>query len=234
MYARNACMKHVLVLDSHNSSVPFLQAQDLKHPDALRSLQLDTEKLSKRPELLQSTDGIQFYHFTQKFPATNAGHFTGFEHLDTHLQIIEAQIAKHNKVNRWKPERQEQLDAIVIPDGILEKPSTFRWLERLRKQWPDLKVLVVNPPIHAVSDPLRDDAYVQALHDAVPPNFTDPHFYATDRNPYVPVQQNATNFRLHPMVDMATPNLRNLRDNALLLRHLLGMPMEIEASKGRG
>jgi hypothetical protein len=227
-------MKHVLVLDSHNSSVPFLQAQGLKHPDALRSLQLDTEKLFKRPELLQSVDGIQFYHFTQKFPATNAGHFTGFEHLDKHLQIIDAQIAKHNKVNRWKPDRQEQLDAVVIPDGILEKPSTFRWLARLREQWPDLKVLVVNPPIHAVSDPLRDDVYVQALHDAVPPNFTDPHFHASDRNPYVPVQHNATNFRLHPAVDMATPNLRSQLDNALLLRHLVGLPMQIGTSQGRG
>lgn len=212
----------------------FLQAQGLAHPHALNNLQLDTETLAKRPELLQSTDGIQFYHFTQKYPATNAGHFTGFEHLDKHLDIIEARIDRHNKVHRWKPDKQQRLDAIVIPDGILERATTFRWLERLRGRMPHLKVMVVNPPITAASDPLRDDVYVQALHDAIPPNFTDPKFSPTDNNPYVPVQQNATNFRLHPMVDMATPNLRNYFDNALLLRHLLGMPMQIGASQGRG
>jgi hypothetical protein len=227
-------MKHVLVIDSHNTARPFIEEQGLKHPLALRDHVMDFEKLFRRPELMQSTDGIQFYLFPHKFPATNAGHFTGFEHLDKHLAIIESRIASHNKVNRWKPDRQEQLDAVVLPEGIIEKPSTLRWLERVKERWPNLKVLVTNPPIHAPTDPLRDDVFVQALHDSIPPNFTDPHYHPTDRNPYVPVQHNATNFKLAPCVDMATPNLRSHSENGLLLRNLIGLPMQIGAVQGRG
>ena len=231
-------MKHVIVIDSHNTARPFIEAQGLKHPAALKDKQLDYEKLFKRPELMQSVDDIQFYLFPHKFPVTNAGHFTGFEHLDKHVEIIEQQIERKNYTNRRvasrRPDLQESLDAIVFPEGMIEKASTLRWLERVKEKWPNLKVLVTNPPIHAATDPLRDDVYVQALHDRVPPNFTDPHYYPTDKNPYVPVQHNATNFRLAAPIDIATPNLRSHRENGLILRHMLGLPMQIGAAQSRG
>lgn len=225
-------LHHVIVLDGPDSAA-FIKAQGLMRPRALIDKQLDSEKLFMTPELLRSNDGIQFYLFPMKYPATNMGHFTGFEHLEKHLGIIEYRLAHSNKSisNR---DRHEKIDAIVIPNGFLEKPSTFRWLERMHERHPGLKVIVTNPKTYAPTDPAAADAYIQAKADTIPEMYGSDRWRNVNDNraryePLTPpktLEDGTTEenpyFHVHPQIDMALPNTDSWMQ-ATWLRRAIGV-----------
>lgn len=96
-YFAPAVQKRVLVIDGHNDSVPLIQSFGLERAESMARLRFDSEALYRVKGALLSHDGIQFYHFPQKYNATNRGHFTGFEHIERHLEILERGFAQANK-----------------------------------------------------------------------------------------------------------------------------------------
>lgn len=155
--ANTVMMKHVLVVNNHGESSSFLEAQRLRDADtgpyvdhSFRDALDRVFRAADRQKALggdqpasvtQTVDGIQFYHFKNKFPAGNPGHFIGPEHLDYWS----------SKLTKKLHERHETLDAIVIPapDCNLHYDRMKRWLADMRAEWPEVKVMVVSPPVKA-------------------------------------------------------------------------------------
>ena len=138
--------KHVLVLSSHGDTMTYIGAQDLlngplgSNRDSCEYMgRIDGTPAAHRA--LRSTDGIQFYHFRQKFPRTNTGQFTGPEHLEYWTDRLNAKLQKsHHK-----------LDAIVIPnpDAPLSYDRLEPWLQSMRETWPELQILMQSPQVGA-------------------------------------------------------------------------------------
>lgn len=203
-------MKHVIVLHNPSSSATLLDAQglndarvgangDTSKPNALQSVLRGTDKR------MQSTDGIQFYQFKQKYPRKNTGMFLGSEHLEYWSRALETPLSK----------KRETLDAIVIPEPTGKGPLSYDklkdWLAEVKGQWPNVKVMVVRPsPDSGYADPVT--------------------FVPIEPDPARPAEQ-VTAYKIPANIDAVCLEHNNFAANEL--RALLGMP-ERSAKLGRG
>jgi hypothetical protein len=162
-------MKHVIVYGCRGSAEEFLDRQQLLESphraadgrgDPYDSCSYLDRIGSRNPTPLDSQTGIRFYHFKDKFFATNPGHFTGTEHFEYWLECVEHKIALRNRFVRDK----EQLDALVIPEGVKETPQFHTALARFKQAHPATKIIAIRPQVQEAGTPIDGHFAVHATN----------------------------------------------------------------------
>lgn len=144
-------MKHGIVLYNANVSpfvVGVLGVRDERVGPAIdcSSREMLDRIFRGSEKRLATPDGIQLYHFKNKFPAANPGHFIGPEHLEYWEQELTKRLQK----------RREKLDFILIPEPNAEGPLAYKhmmhWLKTIKEQWPDIQIIVYRPALDSGYD----------------------------------------------------------------------------------
>jgi len=219
-------MKHVLVLYNHNHSAWFLAEQQLQDRLGLApnfnscdffshgKLTTDADEL-ERHHMLQSDDGIQFYHFRHKAP----------QHPPQ--PDSEDDLRHWEKQLKASLQNGEKLDAIVLPGPLNESDWTLQWLAEAKRENPALKVMVTNPYTGYVQSNTQADngRYVVAKTQEVATRakLAETLIQQTDKD---------SEFVLHPTIDVATTNISDEKA-AKVLRGMLGMQDMPPLSSGR-
>lgn len=215
--------KNVLVIFSNNFSKDFIVAQQPTHYMAGNTDSRDVfnddgslndEELTK----LQTTDGVQLYHFKHTDPRPP----------ESNQPVCEGEFEWWvEKLLRALQSRGETLDAVAVPTYTSsDNQGVLKFVRDLKQKVPHLKVLIQNPflsysdPAEAVEHgrhawPLRQDAQISNGIDKVT------------------IKRDTPDYALAEGIDVATKILRGIA-LANALRDMLGMERLQEVKKGRG
>jgi hypothetical protein len=206
-------MKHGIVVYNQNVSNSTVELLGTNDP---RAGSIDCSKPNTVDSILRgynknlrTPDGIQIYHFKNKFPRGNTGQFLGPEHLEYWSRALTDRLTK----------RGEKLDFVILPEPSANGPLAYGklldWFKELKEQWPEIRIIANRPE--------KGSGYGEAIE------FTPLEPAKGERIPTL------EGFEIKPYIDLAlhTPKTGPHPKLADELRAQLGMPA-YSATKGRG
>ncbi len=228
-------MKNVIVWYSHNASADYISGDKL--PNGICSIAgnyCSTESFREKPEdtkehsgfatvrdSLQTSDGIQYWHFKHKSPLYDTPWDEGVQQPDDLRYWI-------NKLDETLQSegKGETIDAIVVPIGLslTESPSCINFINELKERYPNIKVIVHQPRLTLANETEQARRFAWAEQDSGSVDNGIQKVIAKRQADGSVKGDNGEAYRFQPGVDMITLNHTfngSMRQNAL--RDLLGM-----------